>query len=134
MCKKTTLDVWLLLFTNSQFDLIILIKHYKRQVKIFIWDGNSKIGAHVWINLGNLLCLRHLIRSAAVAHVKFIFKKRPVFLHTCATGSELPANLNTMKWENSRPFTFFLTPTAHLKEFKSSHKCQKLCCMRHSPG
>ena len=30
---------------------------------VLIEDGNSKIGEHKWIDLGSLICLRHLVRK-----------------------------------------------------------------------
>ena len=52
--------------------------------------GCSEIGAHLSRKIGNLFCIRHLIRSRAVTP-RILFPKRPIFLHSCATCSELPA-------------------------------------------
>ena len=50
---------------------------------------------HVWSNLGNLIYLEHLFRSAEVTNQIF-FLRKTVLLHTCATSSELPSNIRTM--------------------------------------
>ena len=34
---------------------------------VYILNGDSKIGEHVYSEIGNLICLRHLFRSTAVA-------------------------------------------------------------------
>ena len=39
---------------------------------VLILDGNSEIGAHVWRNLGYLICLRQLFRSQKKNLVSFI--------------------------------------------------------------
>ena len=60
---------------------------------VLISDGNSEIGAHVLSKKsGNLICLRHLFGSRAVAN-HFL----PIFLHTYETCSELRSNISTMK-------------------------------------
>ena len=46
---------------------------------VLIIGGNSLIGGHVWNENGNLICLRHLIRSTADANLEFIFKKVPFY-------------------------------------------------------
>ena len=33
-------------------------------------DGNLEIGAHVWSDIDDFICLRHLLRSRAVANLK----------------------------------------------------------------
>ena len=59
-------------------------------------DGKSEIGAHhVRSNLCYLICLRHLIRSRAVTDL--FSPKRSIFLHACATRSELPSNISSLK-------------------------------------
>ena len=35
-----------------------------------VWDGNSAIGAHVWSEIGHLICLRHLFISTTIANLK----------------------------------------------------------------
>ena len=45
--------------------------------------GNSEIGEYVWSEIGNLIRLRHLFRSPAVANLKSL-KKIPIFLHVRA--------------------------------------------------
>ena len=47
---------------------------------------------HIWIKIGNLICLRHLFRSKVVG---FFFIKKPVYLHTFAPCSDLPSNIRT---------------------------------------
>ena len=54
--------------------------------------GNSEVGAHVWSEIGNVSYVRHLFRSRANL---IFFHKIHVFLHTCATCSELPSNVST---------------------------------------
>ena len=54
---------------------------------LLISDGNSEIGAHVRSDLCYLICLRHLIKPSSVTNRIFFL---PIFLHTCATYSELP--------------------------------------------
>ena len=48
---------------------------------------------HVGRNPCYLICLRHSISSRAVG---FFSPKSPIFLHACATFSELPSNTTTM--------------------------------------
>ena len=48
-------------------------------------DGTKEICAYLRSNLCYLNSLRHLIRSREVTY--------PVFLHACATCSELPSNI-----------------------------------------
>ena len=62
---------------------------------ILLLDSNSEIGAHVWSEIGNLICLRYLSRSKAVVNLKCTLRNT-CFLHTCATCSELPSNLSAM--------------------------------------
>ena len=47
---------------------------------ILILDGKSKKGAHVWMDLGYLICLMHLIRTRTVTSL-IIFQKDPSSLH-----------------------------------------------------
>ena len=51
-------------------------------------DSNFIIGAHVSGKFCYLICLRHLIR--AVTNIFFSF---PIFIHACATCSELLSNI-----------------------------------------
>ena len=36
--------------------------------------GNLELGSHVWVEIGNLICLRHLFRSGAVVNINLIEK------------------------------------------------------------
>ena len=58
-------------------------------------DGNSEIVANVRNNISFAICLRHSIRSKAVTNCVFFSLRRPIFLHACATGSELPSMIST---------------------------------------
>ena len=60
-----------------------------------IVDGNSEINAHVGNNFCYLICLRHLIRSNSFTNRAF-FSKKTIFLHPCATCSELSSNISSM--------------------------------------
>ena len=63
---------------------------------VLILYGNPVEGALVLIDLGNLLCQRHLFKSTAVEKLSFFLLKRPVLIHTYATWSELPSVIHTM--------------------------------------
>ena len=52
---------------------------------VLISDGNPKISAHVRSNIFYLILSRHLIRSRVVTNRTFFVRKRPIFLHACAT-------------------------------------------------
>ena len=58
-------------------------------------DVNSEIGAHVRSNPCYLICLRHLIRTRAVAN-RIFSPERYIFLYAYATCSELPSYTSTM--------------------------------------
>ena len=58
-----------------------------------VLDGNSEMGAHVWSDLGYLICYRHVCRARAGS----LLQERLIFLHTCATGSVLPSNTRIMR-------------------------------------
>ena len=58
------------------------IMFYSVIAMVFILDGNSEIVAHVD------LFIMHLIRSTVVTN--------RIFLHACATCSELPSSISTM--------------------------------------
>ena len=58
---------------------------------VVISEGNLEIDAHC-----SLIFIRHFIRSRAVTN-RIFSRKRPVFLHACATCSKLPTNISTMK-------------------------------------
>ena len=44
------------------------------QSVVFILAGNSEIDAHMWSEIGNLICLRHWLRSTAVENLKLFPK------------------------------------------------------------
>ena len=63
----------------------------------FILDSTWEIVALVRSNLYYSIVVRPLILSRAVTdRIVFFSLKRPVFLHACATCSELPSNISTM--------------------------------------
>ena len=62
---------------------------------VLIFDGNSDIGSHVRSNFCYLICIMHFVRSSAVTNR--ILQKIPIFLHACATCSELPSNISVMQ-------------------------------------
>ena len=47
-------------------------------------DGSLEIGAHSCIEIGNLICLRHLLRARAVANLKYIPFPLPSNISTLA--------------------------------------------------
>ena len=53
------------------------------------------MGAHVWKDLGCLICLSLFFRSRAGTNQKEN-QKIPIFLNTCAIVSELPSKSSTM--------------------------------------
>ena len=57
------------------------------RVMVLILDSNSEIGAHVKSNL---------------CFLTIFPKKRPIFLHACATYSELPPNISSMRRAHKR--------------------------------
>ena len=60
-------------------------------------DCNSGIGAHLWSEICNLICLRHLF-SLRPDEICIKKEKSPVFLHTGATCPELPSSqINIME-------------------------------------
>ena len=64
---------------------------------MLILDGNLETVADVKSNLCYLICLRHLIGSSAVLNRGFFFsEKKTIFLHACATCSEIPSNIVTI--------------------------------------
>jgi len=42
---------------------------------VLILNGNSEIGADVWIDLGYLICPRHLFKLRAVTDMKYFFSE-----------------------------------------------------------
>ena len=63
---------------------------------VLIFGGNSEIGARVRINLCNLICLRHFIRSRDVTN-QFFFLEKTYFLSCVRNMCELPSNISTME-------------------------------------
>ena len=61
---------------------------------VLILDGSSGIGAHVWSEICNMICLRPLPSLRTIANFNFKKIKIP-FSRTCATFSELPSNIGT---------------------------------------
>ena len=60
-------------------------------------DSNSAICAHVWSNLGYLNCLNRFFVLTSVTPLIFSSSEIAyIYLHTCATSSELPTNLMSM--------------------------------------
>ena len=55
----------------------------KNEVKVvtmvIVWNGNSEIGAHLWNDLGNLICSRHFFRPRAVTTLIFFFLRKEQF-------------------------------------------------------
>ena len=60
-----------------------------------ILDGDSEIGAHVWRDLGYLICLRHLFRSTAFTNITF-FLWKDIYMRNIVTYYKLPCNTSTM--------------------------------------
>ena len=53
---------------------------FRRPILVHLLDGISEIGAYVVLSgIGNMTCLRHLLRSSAAAYLN-LFKKKEVFL------------------------------------------------------
>ena len=62
---------------------------------VLILDGNSEIGAHEELSLlSDLLKAFDKIESSHKSHI--FYPKGPIFLHACATCSQLPSNLSTI--------------------------------------
>ena len=72
---------------------------------VLILDGNSEIVAHVRSKHCYLICLRHLIRSRTVTNRIVFSPKRRIFLHACATCSELPSTLSPMPYTRQAKVT-----------------------------
>ena len=90
---------------------------------VLILDGNSEIGAHK-ANFLHFICIRHLIRSRAVANRNFFSPKRPIFLHACAICSMLPSNISTVLfWLFTRTLQFL---TNLLQTFQYFDNCSKI--------
>ena len=62
----------------------------------FLLDGNPEMAAYLVSETGNLICQRHLFRSEAVADVELFSDKTWLFLHACASCSELRSDIITM--------------------------------------
>ena len=86
---------------------ILIRKGSNKKIKVlfsFLKRGLERAGKeHVtqkeprMSNLCYLICLRHLIRSRADKNRIFFAPIRPIFLHACATCSELPSNISSME-------------------------------------
>ena len=75
--------------TNNSFSPFMLIL-FTMYCMVLILDGNSEIGAHLWCDIGQLICLKHLFRPSAVTYLIFSSsQKRPILLQTHATFSGL---------------------------------------------
>ena len=61
---------------------------------VLLIDGNSYVGAHVMRYIWYFTGLRHLIEGSHKLDF-FLTPKRPIFLHACATFSDLPPNIGT---------------------------------------
>ena len=69
-----------------------------RKSMLLLLLGKSEIGPQVWSDIGYLNCLRHLFGSRVVIYIwHFVLLSEKTYLHTCATCSELPSNISTMK-------------------------------------
>ena len=75
---------------------VLLYWLYDIHNMVLISDGNSKISVQVVSKIGNLIWLRHLVRSRVDTNLILFSRKRLVLLHTCAKVSELPSNMSTM--------------------------------------
>ena len=63
---------------------------------VIILDCNSGINAHVvWSEIGNLIWLRHVFKSRAVANLNFSCKYLFSLTHAQCT-LELPSNISTI--------------------------------------
>ena len=66
--------------------------HKPHCIMVLIHDGNSEIGAHERSHFCCLISLKHLITSRVVTN-----PKSAIFLHACATCSELPSYTSIME-------------------------------------
>ena len=90
-------DIYIYIYLGLSYLLYLFNYHYfcfqlfitSDSIEVFISDGTSEKGAHVWSDLGYLIFLRYLFRSRAD-------KYRFFPLYTCATCSMLPSNISTM--------------------------------------
>ena len=96
---------------------------------VLILDGSSEMGAHVWSGIGNLICLRHLFRARAVANLKKLCQKRPVFLHKCATCFEQPSSTNKILYCYFQIFVVVTIVEAKMWFFCWFYTC---CVMQYS--
>ena len=76
---------------------IISLKLLQKKVSnmVLVSDGNLGIGTNVKIDMFCLIWLRHSVSSKVITNRSF-YLKIPIYLHTCATCSELPSDVNTM--------------------------------------
>ena len=80
------------------FNIMVIIKDYlkieRRLSQVhgtYILDGNSEMGPHVRRNICYVISLGREQSQIEIA------PERPIFLHACATCSELPSNISTMR-------------------------------------
>ena len=89
--KGGSINVVLLNLINSLCNISTYFCIYHPiHAMVLILDGNSEIGAPVWSEIGNLICLRHLRRLNAGSNLKFICAQM------CATSSDLPPSIRTL--------------------------------------
>ena len=67
-------------------------------ILFLVFNCNSDIGAYVWSDICNLICLRHLFRSKFIvfAHLKFIFKNNLFSFILRNVPTVLQSNISTM--------------------------------------
>ena len=61
-----------------------------------IWDGNSEMGALMYSEIGDLICLRQLFRATSVASLRFMCKKDLFF---CKRAQRVQSYLEVL-WVN----------------------------------
>ena len=79
----------------------------------YIRYGSSEIDAHVWNDIGNLVCLRHFFNRQQLKRTFFYFLNTPVILYTCATSSGLPSYIRTMAQGSRKKRTSFFQWPGH---------------------
>ena len=100
-----------------------------------ILDGNLEIGAHVRSYLCYLSGLRHLFRWKAVNN-RFFSPKTLIFLHACATCSELPSSIITMSESmlaNVRSLQYKQNSLKFIKKTKSAYEKKTLYNTKKNP-
>ena len=75
--------IWILIGKAKILIFIKLPRMTKNEVNVvtmvIVWNGNSEIGAHLWNDLGNLICSRHLFRPRAVTTLIFFSSEKNNF-------------------------------------------------------